>query len=149
MNYNIIVLQIKIGYLSLFDIDYASYTELKGFLLESALMCSFDHPHVLGLVGICIDNHQRSPYLILPFMENGDLKSFLKTKREIATRSTDNGFPEVTVIRTTQQAIFGCFISKGFCKGTCIFNTLTDPYMQLESITSMSHVPYASSYIGT
>ena len=44
-------------------------------------MCDFDHPHVLGLVGICLDD-SNSPYLILPYMENGDLKNYLKSKRE-------------------------------------------------------------------
>ncbi len=58
----------------------ASYSELKGFLEESMLMCNFDHPHVLGLIGISLDSNH-SPYLLLPFMENGDLREFLKNKR--------------------------------------------------------------------
>ena len=44
------------------------------------LMCEFDHPHVLGLIGISLDANN-SPYLLLPFMENGDLREFLKNKR--------------------------------------------------------------------
>ena len=59
-------------------------------------MCTFDHPHVLGLVGVCLDHSSKSPYLVLPFMENGDLRSFLKAKRQVATKSTDSGYPEVT-----------------------------------------------------
>ena len=58
----------------------ASYSELKGFLEESTLMCEFNHPHVLGLIGISLDSNH-SPYLLLPFMENGDLREFLKNKR--------------------------------------------------------------------
>ena len=57
-------------------------------------MCSFNHPHVLGMVGICLDSSQ-SPHLILPFMEHGDLRTFLRNKREMATKSTDTGYPEV------------------------------------------------------
>ena len=75
--------------------DCASYVELKGFLLESTLMNTFHHPHVLGLIGISLNNCFRSPYLVLPFMENGDLRTFLKNKRDVATRATDSGFPEV------------------------------------------------------
>ena len=70
-----------IYFLDLSTDSTGSYTELKGFLEESTLMYRFDHPNVLGLVGICFDD-SNSPYLILPFMDNGDLKGFLKMKRE-------------------------------------------------------------------
>ena len=69
------------------------YRELKAFIEESALMCSFDHPHVLGMVGICLDTVQ-SPYLLLPYMANGDLRTFLRNKRD-TTKSSDTGYPEV------------------------------------------------------
>ena len=69
------------------------YTELKGFIEESALMCSFNHPHVLGMVGICLDTVQ-SPYLLLPYMANGDLRTFLRNKRD-TSKSSDTGYPEV------------------------------------------------------
>ena len=59
-------------------------------------MYSFHHPHVLGLIGISLDVNS-SPYLILPYMENGDLRTFLKAKRELATKSTDTGYPEVNI----------------------------------------------------
>ena len=69
------------------------YNELKAFIEESALMCSFNHPHVLGMVGICLDTVQ-SPYLLLPYMANGDLRTFLKNKRD-TSKSFDTGYPEV------------------------------------------------------
>ena len=69
------------------------YKELKSFVEESALMCSFNHPHVLGMVGICLDTVQ-SPYLLLPYMANGDLKTFLKNKRD-TSKLSDMGYPEV------------------------------------------------------
>ena len=72
------------------------YRELKAFIEESALMCSFDHPHVMGTVGICLDTLQ-SPYLLLPYMANGDLRTFLRNKRETA-KST---YPEVYRLVTT------------------------------------------------
>ena len=71
----------------------ASYGELKGFLEESMLMCEFDHPHVLGLTGISLDANN-SPYLLLPFMENGDLREFLKIKRG-TTMSNITSYPMV------------------------------------------------------
>jgi len=57
------------------------------------IMCGFDHPHVLGLIGITLDP-SNSPHLLLPYMENGDLKSYLKSKRE-SNNSTISRYPKV------------------------------------------------------
>ena len=58
-------------------------------------MSTFNHPHVLGLIGICLDSEKRSPHLVLPFMKNGDLKNYLKDQRTLAAASNDASFPEV------------------------------------------------------
>ena len=50
------------------------------FLRESVLMYKFNHPNVLPLVGICLDAGP-SPYIVLPFMENGSLLSYVKKNR--------------------------------------------------------------------
>ena len=51
------------------------------------------HPNVLGLLGVCLNTEDGLPYIVLPFMENGDLKTILHSKR------TTNGpvlkYPEV------------------------------------------------------
>ena len=44
-------------------------------------MKDFKHPNVLGLTGICFDTPDGIPYIILPYMENGSLKDYLKPKR--------------------------------------------------------------------
>ena len=56
-------------------------------------MSNLDHPHVLGLIGICLDP-SNSPFLLLPFMKNGDLKTYLKNKRGGISH---NNHPEVTM----------------------------------------------------
>jgi len=43
-------------------------------------MQDFDHPNVLKLIGVCIDGGP-APYLIMPFLTNGSLLSYLKTNR--------------------------------------------------------------------
>ena len=48
---------------------------------ESAIMLDFDHPNVLKLLGVCLDAHDDLPLIVLPFMANGDLKTFLVNKR--------------------------------------------------------------------
>ena len=63
------------------DIDYDE--NLKSFVNECILMKKLDHPNVLPVLGICIESTHESglPFMVLPFMCNGDLKSYLKKKR--------------------------------------------------------------------
>ena len=56
------------------------------FLEEAMLMKDFDHPNVLGLLGLTFDP-SGSPLVVLPFMEHGDLKSFLlKDEEQVGNR---------------------------------------------------------------
>ena len=69
---------------------------LKSILHESKIMKKFDHPNVLPIFGVCLENDQESglPFMVLPFMANGDLKSYLRnhrTRNEIV-----NQLPEVS-----------------------------------------------------
>lgn len=67
----------------------SSDAELEQFFSESMIMKDFNHPHVLGLVGVVFDSPDGLPRLVLPFMENGNLKDFLKSKRiEVTTVDT-------------------------------------------------------------
>ena len=61
--------------------SYSTKDELKAFLRESALMKHFDHINVLGLIGICLNTPDHIPYIVLPYMANGDLRTFLRNKR--------------------------------------------------------------------
>ena len=58
-------------------------------------MKRLDHPNILSIIGVCLDSKHESglPFMVLPFMVNGDLKSYLKNKRKSA-RCVDQ-FPEV------------------------------------------------------
>ena len=73
--------------------DYNSLEKLKSFIRESAVMKNFHHPNVLQVLGISLETENRLPYIILPFMANGDLRTFLKNKRPEAL-AVDQ-FPEV------------------------------------------------------
>ena len=59
-----------------------SGSDLDSFLSEGVVMKDFSHLNVLGLVGVVFDTPDDTPHLVLPFMENGNLKNFLKSKRE-------------------------------------------------------------------
>lgn len=58
-------------------------------------MMKLNHPNVLPVLGVCLESSHESgfPFMLLPFMVNGDLKSYLKKKRK-ATGCVDQ-LPEV------------------------------------------------------
>ena len=75
---------------------FTDYNEsFKSFLNECILMKKLDHPNVLPLLGVCLESNyeDRLPFMLLPFMVNGDLKSYLMQKRK-AIRCIDE-LPEV------------------------------------------------------
>ena len=73
--------------------DIYSREQLSAFLAESLIMKDFHHPHILGLLGVCFDAPDGSPYIVLPFMANGSVKTYLKQKR--AHVLDVNSFPKV------------------------------------------------------
>jgi serine/threonine protein kinase len=44
--------------------------------LEARRLRSMSHQHVVGLLAVCFRSHP--PFLVLEYMHNGDLKSFLQ-----------------------------------------------------------------------
>ena len=54
---------------------------MEEFISESAIMLDFDHPNVLKLLGVCFDARDDLPLIVLPYMANGDLKTYLVNKR--------------------------------------------------------------------
>ena len=78
--------------------DYDSIETLKSFLHESNIMKKFDHPNVLSIFGVCLETDHVAgvPSIVLPFMANGDLKSYLRDHR---TKSESvNQLPEVRTV---------------------------------------------------
>ena len=60
--------------------DKFSTKDITDLVEESLKMKSFDHPNVLHLIGVCIDAGA-APYLIMPYMLNGSLLSYLRKER--------------------------------------------------------------------
>ena len=73
--------------------DWSS-EDMKSFLLECSKMSELNHPNVLGLVGISIEDD--SPYMLLPYMVNGDLKQFLLSRR--VSEEDVTVYPEVLIV---------------------------------------------------
>lgn len=57
----------------------------------------FDHFNMLCLVGVCFATADNLPSIVLPFMVNGDLRSFLRTKRAAGMMAKED-YPEVGLI---------------------------------------------------
>ena len=60
--------------------DTSDSSNVVKFLEEGLIMKTFDHPNVLGLLGLTFDTDGK-PLIVLPFMANGDLKTFFKMKQ--------------------------------------------------------------------
>ena len=60
----------------------ANLNAIKDLVAESSVMKQFNHPNVLSLLGVCVDPNDDDVFkVVLPFMANGDLRSFLKCNR--------------------------------------------------------------------
>jgi len=55
---------------------------IESFLAEGVIMKDFNHPHILRLLGMSIDE-RGNPMVILPYMANGDLRSYVKDKTRV------------------------------------------------------------------
>ena len=70
-----------------------SLTASQKFIEECNVTSKLDHPNVLGLVGVSMNPEDGTLHMIMPFMHNGDVKSFLKSKRGDTIKS--DHFPKV------------------------------------------------------
>ena len=59
-------------------------------------MQSLHHHHVLALVGLCVDGGP-APFVVMPFMANGSLLSYLKQNRPTLLLQGDCEEDEVTM----------------------------------------------------
>ena len=59
---------------------YFDQTEIDKIMEESLKMRKFNHPHVMDLIGVCL-NAGPAPCIVMPYMANGSLLSYLKRKR--------------------------------------------------------------------
>ena len=78
-------------------------------------MYGFQHPHVVTLIGVCLDGGP-APYIIMPFMANGSLLAYLRRNRDslLVSSEEDNSeevCEQVYIFRNladwSQPAVFG------------------------------------------
>ena len=58
-------------------------------------MSRFKHVHVMSLIGVCLDAGS-SPFIIMPYMDNGSLLNYLKRNRDKLIIVDESNEEEVT-----------------------------------------------------
>ena len=58
-------------------------------------MKRFSHSNIVGLLGVCFDTPEGYPYLVLPFMTNGNIRDYLRERRVHETDTAS--IPDVRV----------------------------------------------------
>ena len=58
-----------------------SSSNVQNFIKECIITSKLDHPNVLSLIGVSICPKDATLHMIMTFMDHGDVRSFLKTKR--------------------------------------------------------------------
>ena len=62
-------------------IGFFDQNEINKIMEESVKMKQFNHPNVMNLIGVCL-NAGPAPYIVMPFMPNGSLLSYLRKERQ-------------------------------------------------------------------
>ena len=71
--------------------------DIQDLIRESVLMYKLNHRNVLSIIGLCLDAGP-SPYIILPFMENGNLRSYVKKNKARLYTNIETDEEEVNII---------------------------------------------------
>ena len=71
---------------------------VRDLLKECKEMKEFNHPNVLSLRGVCLDGGP-APFIIMPFMANGSLLSYLKENRKSLIIGTCSSMDQGDVVR--------------------------------------------------
>ena len=58
-------------------------------------MKDFNHPHIMSLIGVCLDT---SLGVVMPFMANGSVLSYLKREKETLLLNDETDIEEVGII---------------------------------------------------
>ena len=60
-------------------------------------MKELSHPNVMNLLGVCIDAGP-TPYIVLPYMANGDLLSYIRKQQNSLLVSSGDDIDKVSAL---------------------------------------------------
>ena len=72
-----------------------SSSNSQTFIEECIITSKLDNPNVLSLIGVSINPEDATLHMIMSFMDHGDVKSFLKSKR--GNKLELDHFPKVRI----------------------------------------------------
>ncbi|XP_072155472.1 proto-oncogene tyrosine-protein kinase ROS isoform X1 [Bemisia tabaci] len=114
----------------------ASGHEKTEFIKEALLMSNFKHPHILPLLGVCLDNDPA--FIISELMEGGDLLCYLRQKRPLTT--TEVGLTLDDLITMSLDVVKGCcyleemhFVHRDLACRNCLVSS-HDPLQRIVKI---------------
>ena len=84
--------------LPIFQTGFLDQNRVVDMIKESVKMHSFEHPHVLNIIGVCMDAGP-SPYIVMPFMANGSLLTYIRKEKKnlvVPIDSTDDDLASVS-----------------------------------------------------
>ena len=68
-------------YFVIWGLGHFDQIEEDQFVKESLKMSRFKHSHIMSLIGVCLDTGS-TPFIIMPYMDNGSLLKYLRSERE-------------------------------------------------------------------
>ena len=96
---------IEINYFIYIYTGVFTKSDVDSIVQESIKMKYFDHLNVLSLIGICLDLGD-APCIVMPFMDEGSLLSYLKRERNNLTVS--NIADEEVILDTRKKLLSMC-----------------------------------------
>ena len=87
--------------------------DIHNMTYEIQTMKHFDHPNVMTLIGVCV-SIGGGPAIIMPYMENGSLLSYLRNDKKNITTSDDQDLETVryTSLTIKFNAVFSCWFTQ-------------------------------------
>ena len=74
-----------------------SLSDVQSMVCEVNKMQDFDHPHVMSLIGVCLDAGPGIA-IVMPYMANGSLFDYLKRERNNLELDDDCEIDQVCVL---------------------------------------------------
>ena len=62
-------------------VGFFELERISEMMRESIRMMDLEHPHVLNIIGVCLDAGP-APYIVVPFMANGNLLTYIKGEKD-------------------------------------------------------------------
>ena len=61
--------------------EATTFSKTEEFIKKCIIAKQFDHSNVLGLIGVSFIQRKALPLMILPYMHNGGVRSFVMSKK--------------------------------------------------------------------